>query len=356
MSLYDSKIYMSDINRVIEEFEILFKSFDGTSILITGAGGLVCSAVIDLLLEANEKYGLHINIYVAGRDKGQIDKRFRKYIDNPYYHFVYYDANNLNNVFDFHADYIIHGASNSAPKDIITHGIDTMVGNFVGLYELLVYAHNENVRNTLYISTSEIYGIKEHDVSFKENEYGFIDILNPRSSYSSAKRAAETLCACFSKEKKVKTTIVRPGHIYGPTSKKTDSHVSAVFAFNAAYGKDIVLKSEGNQLRSWCYCLDSASAILIVLNKGKNANAYNISNPRSIATIREMAEQVSLYANVKLLTELTPESEKEINNPMLNSALDSEKIQALGWHGIFDLKTGLGHTVEIIKESFNNYV
>jgi nucleoside-diphosphate-sugar epimerase len=182
-------------------------------------------------------------------------------------------------------------------------------------------------------------------------DYGWVDLLSPRSAYASSKRAAETMCACFSNERHVKTTIVRPGHIYGPTARRNDSHVSAAFCFDAADGKDLLLKSSGSQIRSWCYSPDSATAILTVLLKGESANAYNISQPNSVTSIKEMAECLASAANVKVRVKASNEAEKRAFNPMENSALDGEKLKDLGWHGIFSAENGFIHTVKIIKEA-----
>ena len=70
-------------------------------------------------------------------------------------------------------------------------------------------------------------------------------------------------------KKDIAVSIVRPGHIYGPTATRKDNRVSTAFAYNASDGKDIIMKSDGAQIRSYCYMLDCASAILYVLLKGK---------------------------------------------------------------------------------------
>ena len=110
------------------------------------------------------------------------------------------------------------------------------------------------------------------------------------------------------------------------------------------------MKSDGAQVRSYCYCLDCASAILKVLLKGQNCQAYNISNPDSVINIRKMAELLAKSAGVQLKMELPSEEEKKGFNPMSNSSLDSTELLALGWRGLFDAETGVGHTVEILKE------
>lgn len=349
MDLYKSKQYMEDIDQVVKRTSVLEK-LRNSSVFITGATGLIGSAITDILLRYNEIMNGGIDIYVAGRSEKRTKKRFSRYSTDSHFYFVPYNATG-NNVLNFHADYIIHGASNSSPKDIMANTIDTMLDNFTALYELLLYAEKQRVKTMLFISTSEVYGEKETIEPFSEDQYGYVDILNPRSSYSSGKRAGETLCSCFSAERGIKTVIVRPGHIYGPTAKSGDSHVSSCFAFNAAAGEDLILKSAGTQLRSYCYSLDAAAAILTVLVRGENASAYNISNPASVITIKTMTEYLAKAGGVNVTYAEASRSEKAGYNPMQNSSLKSEKLQKLGWQGLFDAQTGFDHTVRIIKES-----
>lgn len=81
--------------------------------------------------------------------------------------------------------------------------------------------------------------------------------------------------------------------------------------YNAADGKDIIMKSDGAQIRSYCYMLDCASAILYVLLKGKKGEAYNIANPNSIMSIRELIEYLAKVGNVRLKFELPSQDEKK---------------------------------------------
>ena len=224
-----------------------------------------------------------------------------------------------------------------------------MLSNICGVFSLLEYARVRGTKRVLYISSSEVYGKKENGLPFNETEYGYVDLLRPRNSYATGKRAAETLCAAYTDEYGIETVIVRPGHVYGPTASATDNRVSSVWAITAARGKNIVMKSDGSQLRSYCYCLDCASAILKVLLHGEPMHAYNISNPDSVISIREMAETVTRAGRVKLLMELPTEEEKKGFNPMSNSSLNSESLQALGWQGQFNAEIGFKHTVEVLK-------
>ena len=349
MSIYDCKLWISDLDDEIAELSELHELV-GKSIMVTGCTGLICSAVIDIIIRWNETHEGKIKVLAAGRNKEKVEARFASFVHEDWFVFVPYDSSSIENVLDLPCDYIIHGASNASPNKIMKEPVDTMLSNFLGIKILLDYAREKGTKRVLYISSSEVYGRKEFDRPSRINEYGWIDILNPRSSYSVGKCSAETMCASYYEQYGVESVIIRPGHIYGPTAVESDNRVSSAWAYAAARGKDIVMKSDGSQIRSYCYCLDSASAILKVLMKGEPIHAYNISNPNSIISIREMAEILTKSNGVKLMIEIPGEAEKNSFNPMSNSSLDSTELLELGWRGLFDAERGFSHTVEILKE------
>lgn len=348
MSIYTSKLWISDLDETIATLSELCE-LSGRSVMITGCTGLICSAIVDVLIRWNEIHDEKITILAAGRNKEKVIDRFYPYCENDWFVFVPYDASSADNNLTLPCDYIIHGASNASPNQIIKEPVETMMSNFVGTKCLLDHVRAMSGRRVLYISTSEIYGRKNNDRPSKIDEYGWIDLLNPRNSYSIGKCAAETLCVSYYDEYGVDSVIVRPGHVYGPTAAVSDNRVSTAWAYDVARGMDIVMKSDGRQIRSYCYCLDSASAILKVLLRGQPVHAYNISNPESIISVREVAEILAGSAGVKLKMELPTKDEKKSFNPMHNSALDSTELLKLGWKGLFDAKRGFFHTVEILK-------
>lgn len=317
-------------------------------ILVTGAGGLIGSTIVDFLIHLNQSKEYKIEIYVGARNKRKLEERFGKYLYDDNVTFVQYDAlvpiNLKQNI-----DYIIHAASPANPMLYVKNPVETMLANFIGIKYILEYAKDNHVNRVLYISSSEIYGKKKENTPYLENDYGFIDLLNPRACYPSSKRAAETLCVSYLKEYGVKSVIVRPGHIYGGAITKEDNRASSQFLKDVAMGKDIIMKSIGSQKRSYCYVCDGVSSIFTVLLNGIPGQGYNISNPNSVCTIKEMAECIAAIGNQKILFEFPTEKEKNSYNLMDNSSIDSSSLIALGWKGLFDLKTGLCHSLEMIK-------
>lgn len=347
MGIWNSATYLADLEEAVKRTDL--EPLRGKKILITGATGLICSTVVDLLLLCNEKCGMDITIYAAARSREKMLCRFPGKEASGLIP-VAYDATKPVD-FPFRADYILHGASNASPEKYVSEPVDTLLANIVGVNELLQYGNACGTTKFVYISSSEVYGTLSQAEPLSEDVYGCVDILSPRASYPMGKRAAETLCVAYANQYGMDISITRPGHIYGPTAQNSDRRVSSAFARQAVMGEDLVMKSAGTQKRSYCHCIDCACAILTILLKGKNKEAYNISNSHSILTIRQMAQRIADQAGVQLIMELPREAELAAFNPMDNSSLSGTKLEALGWQGFLDADTGFRHTIQALQES-----
>ena len=305
---------------------------------------------MDVLHWINENRKANIKLILAGRSEERTKGRFPYFASDNNISFLKYDATSSTPL-SIKADYIIHGASNADPASFTRQPVETMLANIIGLNALLRSAVENKSRRLLLISSSEVYGRKEEKRTYEEHDYGYVDILNPRASYPSSKRAAETLCAAYKEEYGMDFVVIRPGHIYGPSITETDSRASAQFTRNAKAGKDIVMKSDGAQLRSYCYTLDCASAILTALINGKSGEAYNISSKSLVCSIRDIAEALAEAGNVKVIYENPSETEKKGFNMMDNSSLDGAKLESLGWKPLFNLSTGTNYTLLHYEEA-----
>ena len=346
-NILSNETYLNDLLRAVDSCDFLDR-LDGKTVFITGASGLICSCLVDLLIVYNEKRGGNATLILAGRDPEALEKRF-ECADRPYISCVHYDAAEAFQL-DADVDYIIHGAGNAYPKRIINMPVETIMGSIFGIYNLLQAVRDRLHTRILLISSSEVYGNKTDDMPFKEEEHGYININHARSSYPIGKIAAETICASASAEYGIDSVIVRPGHIYGPTASLHDNRVSSAFAYESAKGNPIIMKSRGEQKRSYCYCVDCASAILTVLVKGRPDTAYNIGCDLETVSICEMAHILADAGHVEIKTELPDEGEKKGFNPMSQSCVDTSRLKQLGWNCLFPPAEGLQHTVQIIKE------
>lgn len=346
--IYDTSLYFKDLERAASCVDG-WNALKGKRILITGGTGMLCSAVADLLMLENRRQELGIRLILAGRSHERTAKRFYYAEEGRDYVFFEWDAVR-DKTLKADADYYIHGAGNAHPSLFAVQPVETMLSSLSGTGAVLEAARRTG-GDVLYVSSSEIYGRKDEARPYREDDYGFVDILNPRAAYPTAKRAAETLCVSYGAEFGLRCVMVRPGHIYGPTITETDSRASAQFTLGALEGKNIVMKSAGSQLRSYCYIADAASAFPAVLLKGEASSAYNISNPDSIVSIREFAEVMAAASGREVVFENPSDVEMKSYNLMSNSSLASKRLEGLGWKAFFDIGEGCAHTLAIMKKS-----
>ena len=206
-----------------------------------------------------------------------------------------------------------------------------MRANFNGTDNLLAYGMAHGLRRFLYVSSGEVYGQGDGGKPFAEGDSGYVDCATARACYPSAKRAAETLCASYAAEHGADVVIARPCHTYGPHFTEADNRVYAQFIRNVLRGEDIVMKSDGSQLRSWCYVADCACALLHILLKGERGQAYNVADPSACFSIRELAEAVAAMAGRKVLIELPPEAERRGYSAVTHAVFDTRRLESLGW-------------------------
>lgn len=317
--------YIDDI-KTVAGLDLPWDKLSGKNVLVTGATGLIGSCVVEVLMEHNDK---DYHVYASGRNESKVKELFDSYIDSPYFHFLKYDVTMpLNSDVDFH--FIVAAASGANPILYSTDPVGVMKANFLGVDNLLSYGIKHGLEKFVYISSGDIYGEGDGRV-FTEEYSGYVNPLNLRSCYTSSKRATETLCISYASQYGIDVSIARPCHTYGPHFTETDTRVYAQFIRNILRGENIVMKSVGNQFRSWCYVVDCASGILHVLLKGENGQAYNIADETSNITIKELAEMIADIGKKKVIIDLPDEIEQRGFNSVSKAVFSTEKLQGLGW-------------------------
>lgn len=351
----EHRIYQEDLE-LINLIDLSWDQLDGSSILITGANGLIGSVIVDSLLYRNEKKSGNIDIWVLSRNESTLRWRFGEYVNKKYFHYVLCDVVNEFTI-DAPIDYIIHGASKGDPYSFATDPVGIMNANYIGMYHILEMAKKKKVKKILFISSGEVYGMVSKEVldnratGITEQDYGYLDSTNARNSYASSKKAAETLCIAYVRQYGLDVTIARPCHTYGSSLLPSDNRVVGEFIRNALANKDIVMKSQGIQRRSYCYVADTVAAIWYLLIKGKRGEAYNIANSESTVSIKELAELISNIANVKISYVNPDEMDLKGYSTIMHAILDPGKLSALGWYPRMTLKEGICRTMQILKES-----
>ena len=249
-------------------------------------------------------------------------------------------------------DYIIHAASNAHPKAFSADPVGTMLANILGVRNLLERLRAQGHGRLLFVSTGEIYGdnpaIRD---GFAETDFGKIDSMNPRACYPESKRAAETLCASYLSQYRVDSVVARLCYVYGPTITNENSRADAQFLRNALSKTDIIMKSAGAQVRSYCYVADAARALITILSGGESGSAYNVANRAAVRSIREYAEALAKVAGVQVKFETPEDAEKRGYSTVSRAVQKPDRLEALGWKPLFSFEEGIEHTFRIIEEA-----
>ena len=123
-------------------------------------------------------------------------------------------------------------------------------------------------------------------------------------------------------------------------------HQKIQFIRNILNDEDIVMKSRGEQFRSWLYVVDCAVAMLLLLTKGNSGEAYNVANEESNITIRQLAEEIAKIGNKKVVFDL---AENGNTTPITKAVFSTEKLNQLGWKPLFSIEEGLAHTIQSMR-------
>jgi len=323
-----------------------FEALRGQRIVVTGVTGMIGTAVAELLLAADRALDLGLSIVGVGRDAARAEERFGVSTrGGQTFTFLSHDLCTPLEL-EGRVDAIIHAASPAYPAAFAKTPVETMLANLDGTHHLLDLAREKGA-SFLFVSSGEIYGTTDKDTK-AEDDYGYVDAMQPRSCYPNSKRAAETLCACYAAEYGIRAVVARLSHTYGPTMTERDNRAATDFLRAAHRGEDIVLRSTGAMVRSYTYVYDVATALVTLLVKGDSATAYNVADPASVVSIRELAEQIATLGGRQVTLDLPQDAGALGYTTIPRQVMESTRLCALGWQPRQPLAANLADTLTLL--------
>ena len=351
MTLYQSELYLEDI-RLVAGLELPWEKLQDSSLLLSGATGLIGSFLVDVLMEKNREEGLNCIVYALTRNLEKAGERFSQHIGDDRLVFIPYDVKqpfDRDDIGDI--DYVLHLASNTHPVQYATDPIGTITTNLIGLKNMLDFSLSHHVKRFAFASSNEIYGENRGDVElFDEGYCGYINCNTMRAGYPESKRCGEALCQAYIVQEDMDIVIPRLTRSYGPTMLMSDSKALSQFIKKGIAGEDIVLKSEGTQYYSYQYVSDSVSGLLTIMLCGESGEAYNIADESSDIMLKDLAGIIAGTNGKEVVFELPDAVEAAGYSKATKARLDGSKLRSLGWRPLYDIKEGLNRTISILSE------
>lgn len=334
------RIYSEDIERILA-CPLPWDRLKNKAVLIAGASGCVGSVLTDVLVRADEKYGLHIKLHLLSRHMPKLYLQ----MDGKR---VFFHAQDIQVGLDALSDidYCIHAASLTHPLAYVSHPIDTLMTDILGSRHQLELLRKKEGSRFLYISSVEVYGQHERETPIGEHDFGALDCNSLRANYCEAKRASEALCASYREQYGSDYVIARLCRLYGPSIRQDDSKAVSQFLLHARDKKDIVLKSAGRQLFSYAYITDATAGLLTVLLHGESAEAYNIAGPEPVMSLKEIASVAAACAGTRVVHNTASAKEAAGYSRSVYAVLDTAKLRSLGWRPVVSLEAGIKRTLE----------
>lgn len=307
--------------------------------LVTGSAGFLgANLALRLLADGHEVVGLD-NYHSGTRANTALLSQ------HPSFSFVEHD---VVNAYDIPCDILCNLACPASPPHYQKDPVYTLRISVLGALHALENAERHKAR-LLHASTSEIYG--DPLVHPQPETYlGNVNSTGPRACYDEGKRAAETLCADFTRLGRVDARLVRIFNTYGPHMRGDDGRVVTNFLLQAMSGKPLTVYGAGQQTRSFCYVDDLIEGFVRVLGTADNHGPINLGNPNEF-TMLQLAEEVQKLVGSALPLQFEP---LPTDDPKQRRPDIAKAHRLLGaWEPKVQLKEGLGKTLAYFRQQIS---
>lgn len=301
-------------------------------ILVTGGAGFLGSHLCERLLNDGNEVICMDNYFTGSK------QNIMPLMDNPDFELLRHDV-----TFPVYLeiDEIYNLACPASPIHYQHDPVQTTKTSVHGAINMLGLAKRTNAK-IFQASTSEVYGDpKVHPQT--EEYWGHVNPIGFRSCYDEGKRCAETLFFDYHRQHKLRIKVGRIFNTYGPRMHPNDGRVVSNFIVQALTGQPITIYGEGDQTRSFCYCLDLIEAFVRLMNSDDSVTGpINIGNPDEF-TIRQLAEKVIELtgSSSQLVLKPLPSDDPTQRRPDISKARE-----LLDWEPSIKLEEGLRMTIQ----------
>jgi len=304
-------------------------------ILITGGAGFLGSHLCDYLVSRGHDVLCLDNFFTGSK------KNIVHLLEKPNFELIRHDL--VQPIF-LEADEIYNLACPASPIHYQYNPVKTVKTSVMGAIHMLGLAKRVKAK-ILQASTSEIYGNPIVHPQ-REDYWGNVNTIGPRSCYDEGKRCAETLFFDYYRQNNVNIRVARIFNTYGPRMHPNDGRVISNFIIQALTKQPLTVFGDGTQTRSFCYVDDMVEGLTRMMDGPDDfIGPVNLGNPDELSILEIAKLIISLTGSTsRIVSEPLPKDDPIQRQPDITLAREK-----LGWEPRVDTETGLKRTIEYFR-------
>ena len=256
------------------------------------------------------------------------------------------DASFVDTLFvTYKPDMVVHFAAETHVDRSITSPQVFLETNVIGTGILLDACLRHGIERFHHVSTDEVYGTLplQGGSPFTEQSP-----LLPSSPYAASKASSDLLVLSYYKTYGLPITISRCSNNYG--THQYPEKLIPLMIQRALQDAPLPVYGDGLNVRDWIHVLDHCRAIDCILHKGRVGEVYNIGGAEEIANI-------DLVKRILDILDKPYELITYVNDRLghdLRYAVDSSKVQSLGWKTEYAMEDTLTGIVEWYRDALKS--
>jgi len=322
---------------------------DDAVLFVTGGAGFIGSHFINNIYFKYKNIKI-INfdaLYYCANEKENIKNEIRQDVNR--YTFIHGNLQSLDlltYIFKTNAiTHVVHFAAQSHVQTSFTDALTYTKDNIIGTHNLLetTRLHCPTLEKFIHVSTDEVYGENE-DADIKTEK----SILCPTNPYAATKASAELLAQAYYHSFKMPIIITRGNNVYGPN--QYPEKVIPKFIKQLTDGFKVTIQN-GDCKRAFLHAHDTATAFIIILERGNVGEIYNIGCDENMEhSILEVA--MLLIKKIKNSENYAEYIEYIEDRPFNDQRyyISNGKLKALGWKITTNFEQGINDLIERINE------
>jgi NAD dependent epimerase/dehydratase len=321
------------------------QTWNGTSVLVTGAGGFIGSHLVEHLVAEGARVRAFVR-YNSRSDFGRLEDVDQAVLDE-----VEVFLGDLTNPEAVQGavdgmDAVLHlGALIPIPYSY-RHPREFVDVNVSGTLNVLEAVRRHDVRRLVQVSSSEVYGTAQ-TVPIAETHP-----LHPQSPYAATKVGADQLALTYWHSFETPVVLVRPFNTYGP---RQSARAVIPTIISQALGTGVVRIGSTDTTRDFLYVKDTARGIAACATAGTLGETLNLGTGEEYA-ISDVARRIFslIGGDLELVTDearLRPPG-SEVERLVADASIARS---SLGWAPTHSLDEGLAETIEWVRGSLGTY-